>query len=68
MGWRTFNDRIGLILLVGLPVLWVLDGRGVVALQREVVGATLVTWALVTQYYFRRQPPPPGGDNGQPAG
>lgn len=57
MGWRTFNDRLALVLLGLIPLLWVLSGRGTIALPPEVVGALIATWTLVVQYYFRKQPP-----------
>ena len=57
MGWKNFNDRLALLIMVLIPVLWVLDGRSVFTLKPEVIGATIVTWALVAQYYFRTKPP-----------
>ena len=61
MGWKSFNDRLALVLLGLIPTLWVLGGLGVIALAPEVVGALIATWTLVVQYYFRRQPPQGGG-------
>lgn len=54
MGWKTFNDRLALVLLVGIPILWVLHGRGTVTLPGEVIGALIATWTLVVQFYFRK--------------
>ena len=57
MGWIHFNDRLALLLLVAIPVLWALSGRGIITLPPEVTGALIVTWTMVVQYYFRRAPP-----------
>ena len=57
MGWKTFNDRLALFVLIIIPVLWILQGYGTVTLAPEVTGALIVTWTLVVQYYFRRSPP-----------
>ena len=56
MGWKTFNDRIALFILFIIPALWFLLGRKVIELPSEVVGALIMTWALVIQYYFRKAP------------
>jgi len=63
MGWTTFNDRLALVLLVLIPVLWVVQALGKVALPAEVTGALIVTWTLIVQYYFRKAPPN-GGSGG----
>lgn len=60
MGWKSFNDRLALVLLGLIPLLWVLSGRGTITLPPEVVGALIATWTLVVQYYFRKQPPQGG--------
>ena len=57
MGWKTFNDRLALVLILSIPALWALQGWGKVALAPEVTGALIATWTLVIQYYFRKQPP-----------
>lgn len=57
MGWKTWNDRLALLLLLAIPGLWILSGRGIIALPAEVVGALIATWTLVVQYYFRKAPP-----------
>ena len=62
IGWKTFNDRLALFLLVVIPVMWLLAGYGLVTLAPEVTGALIVTWTLVIQFYFRRkevEPPTP---------
>lgn len=62
MGWKTFNDRLALVLMGLIPLLWGLSGRGIITLPPEVTGALIATWTLVVQYYFRKQPPSaPGG-------
>ena len=61
MGWKTFNDRLALLLIVLIPVLWFLTGYGIIKLAPEVTGALIATWTLVIQFYFRRQPPTNGG-------
>lgn len=57
MGWKTFNDRLALVLLGLIPLLWVLTGRGTIALPPEVTGALIATWIMVVTYYFRKKPP-----------
>lgn len=59
MGFKTFNDRLALVLMALVPALWILGGRGIISLPPEVTGALIVTWTLVIQYYFRKAP-----DNG----
>lgn len=55
-GWKTFNDRLALLVLVIIPVLWLIEGWGKIKLAGEVNGALIMAWALVLQYYFRRAP------------
>ena len=57
MGWQNFNDRLALLVLVLIPLLWVFQGLSWVKLAPEVTGALIATWTLVIQYYFRRAPP-----------
>ena len=63
MGWKTWNDRLSLLLIVGLPVMW--GANRWLALDAVILGATISVWTLVAQYYFRQRPPdatpPPGG-------
>lgn len=56
MGWKSFNDRLALVLIFLIPALWVLQGWGKVALAPEVVGALIATWTLIIQFYFRKKP------------
>ena len=57
MGWQNFNDRLALIILVLIPLLWLLQALMAVQLPDQVNGALILTWGLVIQYYFRRAPP-----------
>ena len=61
---RTFNDTLALILLVGIPGLWVANKW--LPIPAEATGATIVAWTLVIQFYFRRAPSDgtPSGDTG----
>lgn len=49
---QNWNDMLSVVILIGVPVLWVLGD-----LSETVLGATIATFLLVTQYYFRRKPP-----------
>lgn len=62
-GWRTFNDRLALLLVVLIPAMWIADGLNALGLDlsEAVSGALIVTWTLVTQFYFRKAPEPPVG-------
>lgn len=60
IGWRSYNDRLALLLLIAIPTLWCLQGAGRVQLGPEVTGALIVTWTLIIQYYFRKSPPAGG--------
>lgn len=54
---KDVNDILALVLLVlVIPGLWILDGRQIVNLAGEVLGATIAVWTLIAQYYFRRRP------------
>ena len=64
MGWHTFNDRLALLLLPGIPGLWLYQAISGRALPGEINGALIATWTLVVQYYFRRAPA--GGNGGAP--
>ena len=54
------NDLLALLVLIVIPVLWVLQGRGIINMPGEVIGATIMGWTLVLQYYFRKKQ----GENG----
>ncbi len=55
MGWKTMNDRLALLVLVVIPVLWITNKW--LNLPGEILGATIMAWTLVLQYYFRKSPP-----------
>jgi hypothetical protein len=56
MGWKTFNDRLALILLLlVIPGLWVAQGLNKIELPETVVGALIVTWTLIVQFYWRKK-------------
>jgi len=38
---RNFNDTLALLLLTGLPVMWVADAHYKLGLPGEVIGATI---------------------------
>ena len=48
---RTWNDWLALLIIVGVPAMWVLA-----ELNETVLGATIAGWMLVTQFYFRKAP------------
>ena len=54
LGWKTWNDRLSLLLLAGIPLLWIVNRW--VNIPREAVGATIAVWTLVAQFYFRKAP------------
>lgn len=56
MGWKRFNDRLGLIITVGLPMFWALNAK-FFDMPEMVIGATVTGWTLVVQYYFRKKTP-----------
>ena len=57
MGWRTWNDRLSLFLLMGIPGLWVLHTLR--PMPEAILGATISVWTMVAMFYFRKGPPPP---------
>lgn len=54
---QTFNDFLAIILIVGIAVLWGLQGKGLMTFPAEVNGGLIVTWTLIIQYYYRKGPP-----------
>jgi hypothetical protein len=48
---RIWNDWLALLILTGVPVLWVFAN-----LNEIVLGATISGWTLVVQFYFRKAP------------
>ena len=57
MGWKTFNDRLALVLLVAILVLLGATAATEFHLPDIVLGAFISWGTLVLQYYFRKQPP-----------
>lgn len=56
MGWKTFNDRLAIILLVMILILWLLQPLCKFTLPDAVNGALIVAFTLILQFYFRRAP------------
>lgn len=53
---ERWNDWLALLVLVGVPAMWVLG-----SLNDTVLGATIAGWMLVVQFYFRKAPDDQGG-------
>ena len=51
---QSFNDFLALVLILGIVILWLIQGCGKITLPPEVTGALIVTWTLIVQYYFRK--------------
>jgi hypothetical protein len=59
---KDTNDILALFLLILIiPGLWIVDGTGVLNLNAQVVGATIMGWGLILQYYFRKKLSEKGG-------
>ena len=56
LGWKTWNDRLSLLLLVGIPALWAANRW--VGVPEAALGATIAVWTLVAQFYFRKKDAP----------
>jgi hypothetical protein len=54
MGFKTFNDRLALIVILLILCLWI--GNHWLQLPGEIIGVTIAAWTLVLQFYFRRKP------------
>jgi len=52
MGWKTFNDRLALIMMVLIVSLWI--GQHWLQLPTEIIGATILQFGLIMQFYFRK--------------
>lgn len=55
MGWKTFNDRLALILMVAILTIFVASNW--LALSETITGALIFAFGLITQFYFRRKEP-----------
>lgn len=52
---QNFNDLLALVLMVLIiPGLWVLVGRGIIQVPELITGATIPVWTLIAQFYFRK--------------
>jgi len=52
MGWTTFNDRLALITVLIIVVLWLVHRW--INLPSEVIGATILQFGLIMQHYYRK--------------
>jgi len=52
MGWTTFNDRLALITVLTIVVLWL--AHRWINLPSEVIGATILQFGLIMQHYYRK--------------
>jgi hypothetical protein len=59
MGWKTWNDRLSLLLIVLIMALWVGSAWLPQPVDSAVIGATIVVFTLIAQYYFRKRGDPP---------
>jgi hypothetical protein len=56
MGWTTFNDRLALITVLVIVILWL--SQRWINLPNEVIGATILQFGLIMQHYYRKAAPP----------
>jgi hypothetical protein len=52
MGFKTFRDRLGLILIFLIPGLWIASAY--LPIAKEAMGASILAWGLIVQFYFRK--------------
>jgi len=52
MGWTTFNDRLALITVLTIVMLWL--AHRWINLPSEVIGATILQFGLIMQHYYRK--------------
>ena len=52
MGWTTFNDRLALITILIIVMLWL--AQRWINLPNEVIGATILQFGLIMQHYYRK--------------
>ena len=60
MGWKTFNDRLALFIMLLIFAFWAALGLGKITVPGEIVGASIMGWTLVLQFYFRKSAPSNG--------
>jgi len=54
--FKKFNDLLAILLaVVVFPVIWIMQGMGLLELSGEIVGATIAAETLIVQYYFRKK-------------
>lgn len=53
-GWKNFNDRLALILVLLVLGVMILSSR--LGISETVEGALIAAFTLIVQYYFRRAP------------
>ena len=55
---KTFNDTLALLIVLGVPFLWVADALWFENKVSEAAkGASILAWGSVIQHYFRKAPP-----------
>jgi hypothetical protein len=53
---KNINNILALMMLIVVfPILWILDGSGIIKLPGEVLGATIAAFTLIIQFYFRKR-------------
>jgi len=53
---KNINDLGFLVFGCGIiPALWILHGRGVIALPEIVLGATITLESLIVQFFYRKR-------------
>jgi hypothetical protein len=56
MGWTLFNDRLALITVLVIVMLWL--AQRWINLPNEVIGATILQFGLIMQHYYRKAASP----------
>jgi hypothetical protein len=56
MGWKSWNDRLSLVLIVLIIGLWVGQGYLPAGIPDSVNGALIAVFTLIAQFYFRKKP------------
>jgi len=62
MGWKRFNDRLALIVVLLLVGVWIGDAVIKNTFDQQVIGASILAFGMIIQFYFRRKEPPENGD------
>ena len=53
---QNWNDMLALLLIIIIPALWILYGKGMIKIDESVNGALISTWTIVVMFYFRKAP------------